>query len=73
MSDKKSEVTREEFEGMLMLLVSDIREARDNGQKHLNEPNIAFSEMLVTVGKVKALRDVLEVVGRIAALYKLDI
>lgn len=70
MSAVISEQTRVELEGLLMLLAGDIRSYRDREQQHLTDPTIAFSEMLLTVGKVKALRDVLEVIEKLSALYK---
>lgn len=65
--------TAAELEGAFALLVSDIRDYRDREQKRLNDPEIAFSEMLLIVGKVKALRDVLAVIDKLAELYKLDL
>ena len=63
----------DELEALLILLVNDIRDRRDREQERLSDPAIAFSEMLLTVGKVKALRDVLGVIDRLAELYKLEL
>lgn len=68
-----TEATRAELENVLLLLTSDLRQYRDNEQKRLTIPTIAISDMLLTVGKVNALRDVLAVIERLAELYKLDI
>ncbi len=68
-----TEATRTELEDIVLLLTSDVRQYRDKEQKRLNDPTIAFSDMLITVGKVKALRDILEVLRRFAELYKLEI
>ena len=65
--------TRAELENALTMLAGDVRQYRDRAQARLNEPAIAFSDMLVTVGKIKALRDVLAVIEWLAELYKLDI
>lgn len=69
MSAEISAATREELDGVLKLLLVNVREYRDNEQKRLNDPTIAFSEMLLTVGKVKALRDVLGIIDKLTELY----
>ncbi len=73
MSAEISAVTRTELEDVLLLLVSDVRQYRDREQKRLNDPTIAFSEMLLTVGKVKALRDVLAIIDKLMDLYEVSI
>lgn len=69
MSKTLSKATRTELDGVLKLLLVNVREYRDNEQKRLNDPTIAFSEMLLTVGKVKALRDVLGIIDKLTELY----
>ncbi len=69
MSAEISAATRTELDGVLKLLLVNVREYRDNEQKRLNDPTIAFSEMLLTVGKVKALRDVLGIIDKLTELY----
>ena len=68
-----TEATRTELEDIVLLLTSDVREYRDNEQKRLNDPTIAFSEVLLTVGKVKALRDVISIIDKLTDLYKVSI
>lgn len=65
--------TAEELEGALLLLVNDIRVARTAAEQRLNKPDIAISDMLVQVGKIAAYRHVLEVIERLAELYKLEL
>ena len=67
------ETTREELGGVLALLVGDVRAYRDSEQKRLKDPATPLSEMWLTLGKVKALRDVLAVFDKIAELYKLEL
>ena len=68
-----TEATRTELEDIVLLLTSDVRQYRDKEQKRLNDPTIAFSEVLLTVGKVKALRDVISIIDKLTDLYKVSI
>ncbi len=68
-----TEATRTELEDIVLLLTSDVRQYRDKEQKRLNDPTIAFSDMLITVGKVKALRDVISIIDKLTDLYKVSI
>ncbi len=73
MSAEISTATQEELENVFKLLLVNVREYRDNEQKRLNDPTIAFSEVLLTVGKVKALRDVISIIDKLTDLYKVSI
>lgn len=72
MSAAISAQAREELEGVLMLLLSDIREYRDREQRHLADPAISNSDIMRTVGAVTALKNVVGVIEMLCELYKLN-